>query len=606
MKILLSNGQEAEYDGDLAELDAKLKEHGISRVLSPPEQISNAAAPIIEGAKENVVAPLVTGIGKGISEMALRRPGLSYIPELTEELKQGKSLSEARQGIHEKMGTDTAQAVEEAGKTFGGWHQSEGPLQQTMEAGGHMLPSAVPTLPAGGSGAANFLAKLFSYGFAPGAASEAAGQAAKGSTIPDWVPFVGGRDAEPWARFGAAVGASKPAGRLVTPLPVADRELLESNQVLNKAGVKQSAGQKTGRQWLQNIEGEHNPKLNEEQSKQFTLAATAPLGKPTTDVTIGKGKYLPETIKEVKQNLDSVLNRNYIDPGVMTGPQRDEILTDLTGIAKKYPRHVSNILQTIEEQTGFKPNLNKSGQPIGFLPEEILHNTMFAGARQVPGINYNHLRSSLFRQARESASSNPTLAQSYRETARAIDKAFDFSVAGGNSPDLGAVQAARQRYEDMSIVKGARSHVDAGNRLKPNDLEREARAFIGDDRYNAGDTPYQPLASAAQKGLPELPGKIGMGSAVPSMATGLVSALPGGIAGAQLGGEKGLLLGLFGLPTALGIGAYMGQKGLATRPVQKYLGNQVLPRFPEDAGKRDLSAMLRAIQSQQPQQKEGP
>ncbi|MBS9719045.1 hypothetical protein ACFFUT_09610 [Pseudohalocynthiibacter aestuariivivens] len=108
---------------------------------------------------------------------------------------------------------------------------------------GEFLPGAAAL---GGTNA------LLPYAVAPGVASELAGEATEGKTLPENIPLVGGKDAEPFARIAAAIAApaaynvgTNAIRSAVTPHPT-DPARIAAAQRLESEGVQLTAGQKTG------------------------------------------------------------------------------------------------------------------------------------------------------------------------------------------------------------------------------------------------------------------------------------------------------------------------------------------------------------------------
>lgn len=425
--------------------------------------------------------------------------------------------------------------------------------------------------------------------------------------------------ASPTVQQGAsfATGLFSPyiAMRARTPLPVTDQERRAATRTLNQAGINTTAGQDTGRQWLLDKEGTYLPKKNEEQSRQFTSAATAPLGRPTEAATIGQGGYMPTIDRAIKRNMDDVSSRNNINLGVMSPHERLDIRSELEQLARDNPRHVGPILDEIEKHTGWTPNM--IGAPTITNPRqaaaERIWRTLYPGARAISGDDYQRLRSQFHSAASDLASSNPTLAESFRNMARSLDKGMRYSIARQNPADSGAFENARQLLENNMIVQKARSSQRGGaDQIKPDKLEKAAKNIIGDRRYNAGDTPYQPLATAAQKALPEIPGGEGVGKRAfhsTALATGM-----GALAGTgtvAYGMLKGMpykdafdsaLYPLFATPMAAAGPSWMAHKAVTSRPGQRYLRNQVIPAVPQNAGARARNAVIQALTAGQQRQ----
>ncbi len=442
----------------------------------------------------------------------------------------------------------------------------------------------------------------------PGAALKAIPRMVWGGAVPQVAAKAAGEGAaaagaspetQKWTALGTGLFAPYAATRARTPLPVKDPQRLAATKTLNEAGVKTTAGQDTNRRWLQSNEAFAFPDRNEQQARQFTNAVTEHLGQPTEAVTIGQGGYLPQVGRDIKRNMDSVAGRNNINLGVMSPQERLDVRSSLEQIARDNPRHVAPILDLIHKNTGWTPNMVGAGSP-----EEAIWRTVYPGARVIPGQHYQRLRSQLWSEAGDVASSNPTLAESYRETARSLDRAMGHSIGRQNPADANAFQNARQLLENHMIVEKARSHPGGGSdQISPKALESSARQVVGDKRYNAGDTPYQPLATAAQKALPTLKGdnkdwmhNTGLGATAAGAIAGAIAPLAAmkhgsGMNAATEAGIYALLEGgAVGAVPALA-GRFLGTRGLG----QRYLRNQGLPATPQNAAARQRNAVIQAL-----------
>lgn len=472
-------------------------------------------------------------------------------------------------------------------------------LEGMAEAGGEMAPAGLfgpKGAPVKSLGvldkAGGWLSKMFAYGAAPGMASEGVGEVTKGQTIPGTnVP------AEPWARMAGGLFGSVPARRMITPLPTTNSNVLNARNTLENSGVNLSAGQATGRPSLQRLEGRNNPDFNETQSKEFTKAATAPTGTPTSDVTIGTGNYLPTVTKAAKSQMDDVSSRNKIALGAVSPGQRAEVLSKLADIGSDNPQHLDKILDLIKKNTGWEPNMR--GVPGDPKSQNMmkLEKTIFPGMREVSGEDYQRLRSQMWNEASENASSNPTYAQSLRDTASALDKGMEHSIANQNPNYVGAFQKARDQLKATMIVDKARSNPGEDiNRITPVQLEKATRSVVGDSTFNKGVAPYTDLSQAGRSVMKPLPsGSGGVGTAA---MTGAGSIL-GGLAGLYHGGfEPGIYGELMGAATGAAAGSLPGfllSKNVMSPTIQAYLKNQTLNKTPEQALQRRNAALVRSL-----------
>lgn len=537
------------------------------------------------------------GVGKAIGAGLAMTPG-AVLDSLNPTAQVGKEPDIQKEGITsqeqlaEKFKNQPKEDTSFAGATQKalGWEPKTG-LEENVALG---TTGAASTLLSGPAS----LARMLALGAAPQIAAKYAGEGAA----------LLGASPKTQQLVSAGTGLFSPylANRVVTPLPVKDPQRRAATRTLNQAGIDTTASQDTGRQWLGGKEAVAFPDRNEQQSRQFTNAVTTELGQPTEAVTIGQNGYLPQVGRTIKSNMDNVAGRNNINLGVMSPHERLDVRSSLEQIARDNPRHVAPILDLIHKNTGWTPNMIGAGSP-----EEAIWRTIYPGARVIPGQHYQRLRSQLWSEANDVASSNPTLAESYRETARSLDRAMGHSIARQNPADANAFQNARQLLENHMVVEKARNRTKGSDQITPNGLESAAREVVGDRRFNAGDTPYQALATAAQKALPTLKGE-----SKDWAHTGLGSAATGAVAGAAAplwalahgaGGNAAMEAGLYALfqgGASAAIPAYVGQKLATTRLGQAYLRSQALPATPQNVPARRNNALIQAlIASQQPRGK---
>src|SRR6266853_287963 len=400
------------------------------------------------------------GVGKAVGAGLAMTPG-AVLDSLNPTTQSGKEPDIQKEGITsqeqlaEKFKNQPKEDTSFAGTTHKAlvWEPKTG-LEENIALG---TTGAVSTLLSGSAS----LARMLALGAAPQIAAKYAGEEAAAL----------GASPKTQQLVSAGTGLFSPylANRVVTPLPVKDPQRRAATRTLNQAGVDTTAGQDTGRQALQGKESSAFPERNEQQSRQFTNAVTdhlvppAPppgspphpnpeIFQPTEAVTIGQGGYLPAVGREIKGNMDRVAGRNNINLGVMSPQERLDVRSSLEQIARDNPRHVAPILDLIHKNTGWTPNMIGAGSP-----EEAIWRAIYPGARVIPGQHYQRLRSQLWSEANDQASSNPTLAESYRETARSLDRAMGHSIGRQNPVDANAFQNARQLLENHMVVEKARN-----------------------------------------------------------------------------------------------------------------------------------------------------
>jgi hypothetical protein len=407
-----------------------------------------------------------------------------------------------------------------------------------------------PGLLGGGAGLAR---RALTQVVAPGVASEALGQATEGTA------------SEPYARVAgallapAAVGAAR---SVITPFS-ADPARQRLVDILHGEGVTSlTAGQRTGNKRLQYAEsalsdsvgsGGGAQRIQQEGQRQFTEAAMRRAGAGPTAT--------PEVLADNQQRLGDAFRDLSARNNLNFDPQFGQ---DIVGAIRNYQRVPPSQQRAIVE---------------GYVQDISQH----LANGQMPGPQYQEMRSRLSRQANSLRNSDPTLSDTLRGMRNALDNAMGRSIS---PQDQAAWQLARQQYAAQKTIEKAASRAGeatAEGQIVPANL-RNAVSAENRGAYARGQGPFSELARAGSGIMAPLPQS---GTAPRAAITALASLIgggagsPGGPAGMSIGAALGAALG----PAAL-------SRAVMSRPVQAYLGNQLLRAGPGDTPR---DAIVRAL-----------
>lgn len=437
-----------------------------------------------------------------------------------------------------------------------------GKFYEPQTTAGKYAQTAGEFLPAAAAGPGRLATKLFT-GVTAGLGSEGAGQATEGTA------------AEPWARFGGALaGGMAPSSllRVGTPIPAtAARQRLVD--VLRDEGVTSlTAGQRTGSKTLQYGEsilgdapgaGAGATRVQQEGQRQFTDATLRRAGTG--------GEATPEVLAQnnarLGQQFEDLSARNNLVPD-------NQFVTDLVDGVRNYRR---------------VPDSQQRAMVQGYVDDIIDH----VNAGNMPGAQYQEMRSRLSRQSKGLRNSDPTLSEALRDMRNALDNAMGRSISPA---DREAWQTTRREYGAQKVIEKAASRAGeatAEGQIVPANL-RNTVAAENRGAYARGQGDFSELARAGSGVMAPLPNSgTGQRVAINTLAT----LLGGGIGGVASGG----------LAAAGGLAAGAAAPGLAgralmSRGVQGYLGNQGLTRLieqmPTAPGRRALAQALINMENQ--------
>lgn len=427
-----------------------------------------------------------------------------------------------------------------------------------LKTGAEFLPAMVDPELAGPS-ALRTAGRLFANRVAlPAVASETAGQLTKGT------------DAEPYARTAAALlspALVSGARRAITPFQASpERQALADT--LRNEGVDLTAGQSTGNkplQWMESALGDTPgsggpaARIMDNQGEQFTAAALRRAG---IDAPRATPEVLDNAFQRIGNDFEGVAQRNHLHADQQLG-------ADLAQTENEYNNVVS--------PSNRAPVIANTSRDIGDMAA--------ANGGHLTGEQYNAMTSRLARQAR-GAVNDPQLQEGLQGIRTALDDAMQRTLFRTNNvADMHVLRNARNQYRNMMVLEKAATGTGsnaAEGLISPSQL-RNAVVQQSRRAYGRGQGDFADLARAGEAVLKPLPQS---GTSPRHNVTHMLQTI-----GAVVGGGAGSAAGPGG--TALGAAAGLAAPALAgrailSRPVQAYLGNQVLHGHPMPDRVRDF------------------
>lgn len=486
-----------------------------------------------------------------------------------------KGIEHASNFVSDKLGIDRYQRPEQpsvlnsiptSADIQKGIEGYTGEFYKPKTTAGEYAQTAGEFAPAMVGGPGSIAGKLLTRVAIPAATSETAGQLTKGT------------EAEPWARVagGLLSPAVTAAGRrVVTPSPATPERSALAN-ALRGEGIDLTAGQATGSkplQWMESTLGDlpgsggHAAAIQTRQGEQLTAAALRRAGETGNRAD---GPAINAAFDRIGGNFDQLAARNTLH---MDRP----FATDLTN--------------TVREYNSLVPQSMRSPIVEGVVNDLAAHAGANAGA--VSGEFYQALRSRLDRAARSSAR-DPQLSEALRGLRTSLDDAMERTISTTNPADLGAWREARNQYRNLMVLEKAATgagSATAEGLISPSQLRNATVSTHGRRNYARGEGDFADLSRAAEAVMKPLPNS---GTAPRMYMQHLASALSGA-AGGSIAGLPGAIAGA-AVPATVG-------RALMSRPVQGYLGNQVLGPAQGSRANQALAAALLAHQgSQEPPQ----
>lgn len=413
-----------------------------------------------------------------------------------------------------------------------------GPAEPSQTTTGKYARTAASFIPGALLGPGNVARNVGVYGIGAGLASEGAGQAAQGTGY------------EAPARIAGALAAPlgvAGARRAITPLP-ANAQRQAANAVMEGEGVNLTAGQRTGSMGLKYAESESGGPAQtavERQKEQFTSAVLRRAGenanRATPDVING-------AFNRLGHEFDGLAARNNLHGDAGTVRDLTRVWREYTGLVSETMRApiVENALQDIT--AGFR---NQAGV--------------------MDGAAYSALRSRLGRIARETK--DPQLENALVGINRALDNTMERSIARTNPGDLGAFRETRRQYRNLIPIAKAAEGAGEFGLLTPEKMRQTTVSAHGGRNYARGQGDLAEVVRAGNDTMKALP----QSGTTPRYIAQATLAAPGAVLGAGQGHEYGGAAGS-GLGTVLGAlgGRYVAGRTLMSRPMQGYLGNQLI------------------------------
>lgn len=428
------------------------------------------------------------------------------------------------------------------------------------KTGAEFLPGA---LLGGGEG---LLARLGKQVLAPAVLSETGGQIAKDTV------------AEPYARIGGALmsPAVLAAGRrAVTPF-AATPERSHLVDVLQREGVPLTAGQRTGNkalQWAESTFGDmpgaggRPAEMMTNQQEQFTRAALRRAGE---DATRASPEAVDNAFTRIGNQFETIGARNHVLPD-------QQFVQDLHAARDEYHNLVGPHARA--------PAIDNAIEDIA--------SQMQRNGGLLTGEQYNAMTSRLAKQARQ-ARNDPQLQEALQGVRESLDDAFERTLrATGNTQDAAALREARTQYRNLLVLEKAATgagSASAEGLISPSQLRG---AVVQQNRrgYARGRGDFADLARAGEAVLRPLP----QSGTAPRQNMQHVLQLLGTIAGGGAGAAGGPAGAVAGAAAGLAAPAVAGRV-MMSRPVQAYLGNQLLQPGPRDTTTSALTRALLAAQ----------
>lgn len=559
-----------------AEEMAALQQAGGQRSLAtggPRMEQERIAAQRAEGER---IGAAITDVPKALGAGLTRgTAGLLALPEMAERLgaQAGTFAAEQAAGALGMDRGQQAQATQAAisqaptamgrlSQATGGASEFRGETTPGQFAGtvGEFLPGAAMF---GGASPAN----LARFGVAPGVASEAAGQATEGTSL------------EPFARIAGALAApvglsaaENVARRVISPAGGAEAARLQAASVLEREGVKLTAGQTTGNetQLFREAATSAGRQMVDDQARQFTRAVLRRVGADADTAS-------PEVLVAASRRIGSVFDD--VAKGVDVAPTPD-MLTRLSQTLTEYSQ-----LATKSARAPIVAEINR----------KIVQ--AFRGGNSLKSSQVLSWRSALSKLTRTGDAATRDAAIN---AMNALDDGLSQSLrALGREADIGRLAEARSQWQSLIAIENAVTRAGekaATGIITPANL-RNALAMQGRRAFAQGRGELNELARAGVATMQPLPQS---GTQPRSLARELTAGASGGTAAG---------LGSFGLgadpvlATAIGATAVAAPRArnafLASPAGQAYMRNQLLGSGRELVDSRMISGLLSGVPAQQ-------
>jgi len=400
---------------------------------------------------------------------------------------------------------------------------------------------------------------LARYAGIAGAGSELAGEATEGTKL------------EPYARVAGAMLApaasaklGEVARRAVTPKP-ADPARLALADRLTELGIPTTAGQRTGSQSLQRMEGMtgKGQGVAAEQAEAFTAQAMKSIGSKSSRAS-------ESALQEARNRIG----------GAMSDAVKGVTVSPSSGMLARLDDIQANYLQMAAKGTEVPL--------VGGIQRQV--DAAIRSRTPIDASKVANWRSSLSKLTK---SPDAATREAAIDSLNVLDGAISQSLSvAGRSADVAKLELARKQYRNLLAIEGAAARAGQSNQvglISPSALRGEVSkqgksAFARGQRGELAD-----LAKAGEGVIKPLPTS---GTAENLRAMGVPAAAGGGLgayAASQAGlpAEIGMLAGLAG-PSAL-------RSGVMSKAGQRYFANQLMPSSGTPLDKVKLLGPLAAL-----------
>jgi hypothetical protein len=511
-------------------------------VADKPMSATENAADAFKGLGTGVIEGTAQGLG-GVGDVReLAKAGAGYVtdqlgldPATVDQLKSigSKVAGVVAPGVSTVVANaptsqDIMKGVEQyVAKPY----EPKGDYGEAARAVGQFIPGAAAAAASGGGTLAGNLTRFAAI---PGIASHLAEK------------YLPEGEWKPYEKAAITLGSTlvNPA-RIMTPLEATPTKRAAVD-VLEREGVTSlTAGQRTGNKSLQYLESaaSHAPgagggaaRIEHEGQQQFTEAAMRRAGagaEATPEVLAANQRRLGNAFEDLSARNNLVPDNAFVN--------------DIVDAAANYRR---------------VPDSQQRAMVQGYIDDIIDH----VNNGQMPGPQYQEMRSRLSRQANGLRQTDPTLSEALRDMRNALDNAMARSISPA---DREAWQTARREYGAQKVLETAASRageVTAEGQITPANL-RNTISAQNRGAYARGEGDFNELARAGVQVMTPLPNS---GTAQRANAFHLLNA------------------GLLGVPQAA------AGRIVMSPPVQSYLSNQLmngaLPNSP--AARRALMVEL--------------
>lgn len=554
-RLISANAEEADIDSYIASEGVTLEQVRAHKAGGG----ATTAAPEQQRSFGDAVTGLAKSAGAGLVRGAV---GFSTLPGNLEAL--GRAGINAAAGL---VGSGPVVDPDTFGINYndfmGRLENKVGPLYKPQTTAEKYVSTIAEFAPAALGGGGSLASKAASV-VAPAVVSETAGQLTEGTK---W---------EPAARVaGAIAGTRLPnvGARAVTPAP-ADPARQAAVQTLEREGVTAlTAGQRTGNNRLRWIEdatamvpggGGRATAMQTQAAEQYTQAALRRAGINATRAT---SDVLDDAFRAIGNEFDQFAAQVTVKGSPMFGQR-------LSRLADQYENNVPPVMQVPAVRKAANEIAAKVASPQGMSGPE------FAGYR------------SELRRLQRGMKQNPQGSEAIGRMIENLDAQMVRSAPKGQGPAYaGRLQDLNRRYRNMLAIEdaagGAGENATLGL-ISPARLKEAVKRQNKKD-YTRGRSELGRLARAGEGVMRPLPSS---GTAERSFAQKAISA-PGAVIGGFAGGGDPMtaLMGGVALP-AINAGF---ARGVMSGPVQRYFGNQAIPRTLEPTNTQNLPALLAAI-----------